>query len=68
MDSSGILNNLLPDDQILADHGFNVADTVGLFYEDSFIHQGGKNITNESGYISPTVSCENSCGMSYWCF
>ncbi len=27
----GVLDNLLPGDQVLADRGFSVADTVGLY-------------------------------------
>ena len=31
-ENCGLLNHILPGDQILADHGFNVQESVGLYW------------------------------------
>ncbi len=58
--------HLLPGDQIIANRGFNVADSVGLYCAEikilPFTKGKTANVTNESGLITTTVLSTNTCG------
>ena len=66
----GLLQNLLPGDLVLADRGFTVQESVGMYYAEVKIPpftRGKKQLSKfENLHITTTLSRSDSRGEGYW--